>query len=581
MLRNLIPFWRPYRLRILWAVLGTAAVTVLSLTPPMVLRRIMDDVFTPRQWGFLVPLVLLYATLPVMSALVGFLRGRVVFIVGRRIMNDIRMKLYDRFLRLSMKYHNDNSAGSMIQRLMSDTNAILQLMTEQAIQIAQDLVIFLFSMGVCFWLAWQLAALLCVIILLYVLAFHFFASHIERNTKLFRGITDQIAGRLQETLNGVRQVRIYNREDSEINLFLRQMTMSLDKALASGLSGTGLSVTCNAIANFGTHAINCAGAYMVIRHWISYGDLVATGTYIWMALGPALRLTTIAGQLAETGVSMQRIFSVLEEPLDIVSPADAKPLVVKKGHVEFRDIDFAYTPDKPLFRRFSLDVQPGEMVALVGHTGCGKTTLTSLLMRYWDVQHGSILIDGQDIRAVELASLQAAFGVVLQEPVVFEGTFFDNIAYGTKNPSREAVLRAAEAAELEDTIHRLPDGLDTRIGTYGVKLSVGEKQRVNIARAILRNPAILVMDEATSALDSESESLIQKAFSRLLSGRTSFVVAHRLSTITGANRIVVLDEGRIVEMGTHDELMDIPDGAYRALYEELRRSGADEPDGAQ
>jgi ATP-binding cassette subfamily B protein len=240
-------------------------------------------------------------------------------------------------------------------------------------------------------------------------------------------------------------------------------------------------------------------------------------------------------------------------------------------------VDFAYKPDEPLFRGLSLSVAPGKTVALVGHTGCGKSTLTSLLMRFWDPQGGCVRIDGTDIRSVRLNSLRELFGVVLQNPIVFDGSIAENIAYGRPEASRAEIEAAAEAAEITEFASRLPQGLDTVLGTYGVKLSLGEKQRVSIARAVVKNPRILVMDEATSSLDSECEALIQRAISRALKGRTSFVVAHRLSTIVAADLIVVLDAGRIMETGRHDELMAVENGRYRKLYDEMR--GAAEPGG--
>jgi ABC-type multidrug transport system fused ATPase/permease subunit len=315
---------------------------------------------------------------------------------------------------------------------------------------------------------------------------------------------------------------------------------------------------------------------MVLLGQLTFGDLIAFNSYLWMLINPVVRLTTIAGQLTETAVSLQRISEVLDEQPDIQSAPGAAPLEIEAGRVEFRDVYFSYSPDEPLFTGLSFEALAGTTVALVGPTGCGKTTLTALLMRYRDLQGGQILIDGKDIMALDLVSLRSAFGVVLQAPLIFEGTLAENIAYGVLRADRDQITAAARMAEVEEFALRLPDGFDTRIGTRGVKLSVGERQRVSIARAILKDPAILIMDEATSSLDSHSEALIQKAMTHVLENRTSFIVAHRLSTITSADQIIVMDSGRIVQRGTHNDLIAVEDGMYGRLYRELSGSGGAE-----
>jgi subfamily B ATP-binding cassette protein MsbA len=457
----------------------------------------------------------------------------------------------------------------LVGRLMDDVNRLQRLMTGETVQMLIDVIVFGFSLTVAFVLSWKLALILCGILTLYVSVYGFFSRWIRRATQSFRLTYDQIAGRLQETVLGVRLVRIYNREDWEHALFLDRTARGLDKALSSTLGSITLSTVSTGIAGYGSTVIAGLGAYFVLRNEMTFGDLHAFNSYVWMAIMPAIRLTTMAAQLSETLVSAERIMEVLRQQPEIRSRPGAPRISAKRGDVELRRVHFAYEPQSPLYRDLNLRVDGGTTVALVGPTGCGKTTLTSLLMRFWDVQRGEVLIDGVDVRSVDLHSLRGLFGVVLQDPVLFDGTLAENIAYGRPDATREEIEEAARTAEIYAMATSFPDGFDSVIGSQGIKLSVGEKQRVSIARAILKDPLILIMDEATSALDSYSEALIQKALGRVLRNRTSFVVAHRLSTIHNADMIVVMQDGRVVATGTHAELMRDQAGLYRRLYEEM------------
>ncbi len=560
---------RPYRRRIILSLSVTAIFTGLTLLSPLLMRFMIDKVIEPRSWRLLPFALAAIFLVPVVTAGMRYVNNHLIMLTTRRFIADIRLAMYRKILHLSLRYHGDHAPGMLVGRLMDDINVVQRLVTGDTVQLVVDIVVFFFALSILFSLSWKLALIISGTLVLYAVAYRLFADRIRNANEVYRNIYDEISGRLQETLAGVRHVRIYNQEDQESERFLNQTARGLDQLFLSSMSSTGLGMVTQSVAAMGSIAVVTLGAFYVLRGEMSYGDLYAFDTYVWWAINPIIRLTTVFAQMNETFVSVRRVVEVLDEPMDIVSPPSAPALPRGPGAVRFEDVDFSYAPDKPLYRKLSLEVPAGKTVALVGQTGCGKSTLTLLLMRYWDVQAGRITIDGADISRVSVDSLRRQFGVVLQHPVLFEGTLAENIAYGEPGASRERIIAAAQMAEVHDLALRLPKGYDTIIGTGGVKLSLGEKQRVSIARAILKDPMILIMDEATSSLDSESEMLIQKALRRVLKGRTGFVVAHRLSTIVQADLIVVMDHGRIVEQGTHHELLAMPGGLYQSYIHHL------------
>ncbi len=572
-LRTIYRHLRPYRFRLLLALGGTALFTVCSLLTPLLIRHLVDKVILPGRWEALPLIALLIFLVPATSSAIRYLNVHLIMLTAHRFVAGIRLRMYRNILRLGPRYHGEHPSGALVGRMMDDVNMLQRLLTGETVQLLVDVIVFGVAISVLFMLAWKLGLILLVTLILYAVGYRIFATRIRLASQAYRGLYDEITGRLQETLQGVRQVRIYNRGHSENQLFLNRTSNSLDKLLESNMSATWLGIWCNGIAGFGSTVIAASGALLILRGEMTYGDLYAIDNYVWMAVHPVIRLTTVVARLAETFVSLGRIVEVLDTQPDIQVRPGARPLPAGPGAVSFDRIDFAYTPDQPLFTQVSLDVPAGMTVALAGHTGCGKSTLTALLMRYWDVQGGAIRIDGHDVRELDLRSLRARFGVVPQHQTLFEGTLAENIAYGMPRATRAQIEDAARLAEAHGFAVELPNGYDTIIGSGGVQLSVGEKQRISIARAILRDPMILVMDEVTSALDSESEALIQKALRRILQGRTSFVIAHRLSTIENADRIVVMDQGRILEVGTHHELLARGDSRYRGYVMQLRGGG--------
>jgi ABC-type multidrug transport system fused ATPase/permease subunit len=582
LIKKLLPFLKPHVRRLTIGLIGMAVFTALSLLPPLVMRFLVNDIIQPKAWDLLVPAVILLTAVPLLSVGLQFGNTWLIRRSGYGVVRDLRLAIYKKIFSLSTNFHQENASGLLVNRLMDDVNAIMRLITGETVTLFIDVIVFICSVTIVFVLSPILALILLGMLFLYVFAYRFFARRIRASSTSFRYVYDRISERLEETVTGVRHVRIYNREPWENEVFLGRTNDSLKHAMETRINSVSLSTICNMIAGFGSAAITIVGSYFVLKGRLAYGDVFAINSYIWMALNPAIRLTNVAAQMTETFVSVRRIFDILDTDPMIASEPDAPELERGLGGVEYKDVHFRYVPNIPLYDGLSLAVKPGMSVALVGQTGCGKTTFTQLLMRHWNIQQGQILIDGHDISKVDLMSLRRNFGVVLQDPIVFDGTLAENIAYGVPNATRKQVEDAARVAEIYDLATKLNDGFDTVIGTTGVKLSVGEKQRLSIARAIIKDPVILIMDEATSSLDSESEALIQKALARILKGRTSFIVAHRLSTITSADMIVVMDSGKIVETGKHAELMEIEQGTYRQLYEELRGSvkGSAETSGA-
>ncbi|MBI2952664.1 ABC transporter ATP-binding protein, partial [bacterium] len=384
----------------------------------------------------------------------------------------------------------------------------------------------------------------------------------------FRRKMDEISATLQERLSGVRLVKAYSREKHETRDFLVHTRQSLTHAMRSTMFGVSSTTGARLLQGIKNTFLFALGCYLVVKREITYGDVTAFMSYSFRVFQPAVNFTEIANQLERTMVSAGRIFEVLDQAPEVQDRPGAVPLPPVVGHVRFEDVRFEYIPGKPVIKGINLEVRPGATVALVGHTGCGKTTLTSLLLRFYDVQAGRITIDGHDVRDVKARSLRKQIGQVLQDSVVFNTTLRDNIRFGKPDATDAEIIEAAKIAEIHDFIVRTPDGYDTVLGERGVKLSVGEKQRLAIARAVITDPGILVLDEATASLDSNSEALIQKALQRVLRNRTSFVIAHRLSTIVNADLIVVMDAGEVLETGRHFELLSRPGSFYKHLYEQ-------------
>jgi len=560
-------FIKPFRRHLVGLLMLTGLMSAIGMLPPLLTRAIIDHVLTLGRTDLFLPLGIALLLVPVVSAGSGLIQHVWIATVGQKFVLRIRAAVYDHFLKLSLGFFHANSTGKLVSRLMEDSAAVQNMVTASSVQILSDLITALVSVVITFMINWRLAILLLIVVAAFALNYRLNVARIRITNRRFRQSQDRLAGGLTNRLTGSLTVKTYGAEEREQAIFREQSDQVAALFEESLNANNTFNMNTNLLQGLSHALIFFSGCGLVLTGEATYGDVVAFTAYAMQLLWPAVRFSMIAQQFQNVGISADRLFEMLEEAPAITSAPDAAKVGRVKGAVDFQHVHFHYKPDTPILRNFHLHVPAGHMVALVGPTGCGKTTVLSLLLRFYDVQRGSIRIDGRDVREYDLQSLRRQFGIVLQESLLFNATVTANIRYARPGATAEEVTQAARLAEIHDEIEAMPNGYDTLLGARGVELSTGQKQRISIARAILADPPMLIMDEATSSLDSESEKKIQTALARFLHGRTAFVVAHRLSTIRNADTILVLDGGRIVEAGSHDALLEIKDGRYRRLYE--------------
>ena len=566
-LRKFAHFVTPYKSRLILLLCLTATMTTLSMLPPLVMKFIIDDVITMGNWQFLEVLLFISICLPITSAAMRVWVSFTNAYVGWGMTTSMRKFTYEHMLKLPMRFYDEMGTGKIMSRIMSDIASVRSMVTSRMLGILVDFVSFWVALALCMSLNWKMACLLLLLMPLYFFNYYGWRTPMRQSISLWRRKMDQVSVGLQERLAGVQLVKSYGRERREHRAFAEDTHQGLDAAMQTATNRAGYMAGSWGVSGLRNTVIFCLGCYYVIEGEMTYGAVMAFFSYSSRMFQPILNLTQIAMHLQSVMVSVDRVLEILDFPIEIKDKEDAVELPPIKGHIKFEDVHFEYKEGEPVLKGINLEVQPGQMVALVGHTGCGKTTLTSLLMRFYDVKEGCITIDGHDLRDVKLRTLRTQIGQVLQDSVMFNGTIRENLLYGRADATDAELIEAARIAEIHEFVMRTPEGYDSMLGNDGIKLSVGEKQRLAIARAVLTNPAVLILDEATSSLDSLSEALIQKAMTKVLKERTSFAIAHRLSTIVNADIIVVMDHGEIVEQGTHSELLQIPDGRYRQLYE--------------
>lgn len=566
-----LKYIKPYWKRGLAAGICTIIAAGGTAYLPFVIKDMVDQVLSEKNITMLNWIVLSIIVVFVIRGIAYYGQSYLMNYVGQRVIIDIRKAVFEKLQRLSMSFYDKHKTGTIMSYVTNDVSALQSAMVDNVVEMITETVILVASIVMMIYLDWKLFLVTFATFPVVLFFIDSFGKRIRKSGSRIQEAAADITSVLQEVASSPRVIKSFVREGYEVERFDKENMNNFRANMKYAQLSSTLTPTIEFVAAVGVSIILWYGGNSVINGSITAGSLVAFLTYAVNISNPIKRLSRVIGNIQKALAAAQRVFDVLDLPEDIKNAPDAKALPPVKGDVRFKDVCFAYNESEEVLSHVSFEVKPGEMIAFVGPSGAGKSTVASLLPRFYDATNGSITIDGEDIRKVTLDSLREQVGIVPQETVLFNGSVYDNILYGRLDATREEVEAAAKAANAHDFIMQLPDGYETMLGDRGMNISGGQRQRISIARAILKNPQILILDEATSALDTESERVVQEALDRLMVGRTSFVIAHRLSTIKNADKIMVLEKGQLIEQGNHDELMAM-DGLYAHLYKIQYRS---------
>ena len=559
-------YLRPYRGMVVGVYLAMLVINAINLALPQILRLGIDRGIYGGNMSWLGWATAALLGLNIIKGLFIYYQGMWTEISSQAVAYDVRNELLSKLASLPFSFHDQSEAGQILARAMQDVERIRFLTGRAILRIVEGSTLILFTAGILLWMNSTLALLVILIIPFLVHRAYVFG-------KLYRplsyDIQDQLGvltNQLEQNLRGAQIVKAFAQEEAETERFIKENEHYFDFSAQAARVSAFNAPLLDMIANFGTVFILFFGGWLVIQQSLSLGELVAFTTYLGMLVRPIRLMGRIIPILAIAASAAQRLFEILAAPAEVSDRPDATPLPRVQGHVRFENVSFAYQKGAVVLHDIDFEARPGQIVALMGATGSGKTTLINLISRFYEPTEGRVTIDGYDTRYVTLHSLRSQIGIVMQDTILFAATVHENITFGRPDATDEEVVQAARDAQAHEFISAMPQGYDTRIGERGVTLSGGQKQRLAIARALITDPRILILDDATASVDNRTERLIQAALSRLMEGRTTFVIAHRLSTVQRADLILLLDKGRIVARGTHASLL-ASSPRYRQIFE--------------